>query len=277
MTNTSTAKQPLKWLRICIAQFDPLLDSYVDLDVVHRDQSRPIGAALADLYQSRSLCEGQAFRKSSDTFFWVFDPKNDPRFIFLSRYYDHGLSGAMSLEDLCNVVVLRAVELALPDENGCALVVIDPFEYTRRLHDEEYRLSLLGLAADALKARVPAPAPAPASPAPTPVQRYFAAKEALGAAMGDLVAAGEGATAGSTSVTVLVNEANMAQLFDVAKEPGAVLRVGPFRLDALRRMGFEVEVLYTVPGAQTYRVEAGTIVPDKLAAANSYIRLSLPA
>lgn len=281
MTNTSTAKQPLKYLRICIAQFDPLLDSYVDVDVVHCDQSRPIGAALADLYRSRKVCNDRAFRKPSDTFFWVFDPKNDPRFILQSRDYIHGLSGAMSLEYLCNVVVLRAVELALPDEHGRALVVIDPFEYTGRLYEKGepsgYHLSLLGLAADALKARVPAPAPAPASPAPTPVQRYFAAKEALGAAMGDLVAAGKGATAGSTSVTVLVNEANMAQLFDVAKEPGAVLRVGPFRLDALRRMGFEVEVLYTVPGAQTYRVEAGTIVPDKLAAANSYIRLSLPA
>lgn len=272
MTNTSTTKQSLKWLRICIAQFDPLLDSYVDVDVVHRDQSRPIGAALVDLYQSRSLCNDRAFRKPSDTFFWVFDPKNDPRFIFLSRHYTHDLSGAMSLENLCNVVVLRAVALALPDENGCALVVIDPFEYTRRLHDEEYRLSLLELAADALKTN----APAPASPTSTPVQRYFAAKEALGAAMGDLIAAGKEATAGSTSTTVLVTEANMTQLFDVAKEPGAVLRVGPFRLDALRRMGFEVEVLYTVPGTQTYRVEAGAIVPDKLAAADSYIRLRVP-
>ena len=166
MTNTSTAKQPLKWLRICIAQFDPLLDSYVDVDVVHRDQARPIGAALADLYRSRKVCNDRAFRKPSDTFFWVFDPKNDPRFILQSRDYIHGLSGAMSLEYLCNVVVLRAVELALPDEHGRALVVIDPFEYTGRLYEKSepagYHLSLLGLAADALKTRVPAPAPVPA-------------------------------------------------------------------------------------------------------------------
>lgn len=166
MTNTSTAKQPLKWLRICNAQFNPLLDSYVDVDVVHRDQSRPIGAALADLYRSRSLRTDREFRKPSDTFFWVFDPKNDPRFILQSRDYIHGLSGAMSLEELCNVVVLRAVELALPDEHGRALVVIDPFEYAGRLFDRgnlsAYHLSLLGLAADALKTRVPAPAPVPA-------------------------------------------------------------------------------------------------------------------
>lgn len=166
MTNTSTAKQPLKWLRICIAQFNPLLDSYVDVDVVHRDQSRPIGAALADLYRSRRLCNDRAFRKSSDTFFWVFDPKNDPRFILNHRHYSHGVDATTGLEELCNAVVLRAVELALPDENGCALVVIDPFEYAGRLFDRgnlsAYYLSLLGLAAGTLDARAPAPAPVPA-------------------------------------------------------------------------------------------------------------------
>lgn len=276
MTNTSTAKQPLKWLRICIAQFDPLLDSYVDVDVVHRDQSRPIGAALADLYRARSLSSDRAFRKPSSTFFWVFDPKNDS-LILQPRHYSRGVDAATGLDELCNAVVLRAVELALPDEHGRALVVIDPFEYTGRLYDRGepsgYHLSLLGLAAGTLDARAPAPAPVPTS---TPVQRYFAAKEALGAAMGDLVAAGQEATAGSTSVTVLVNEANMDQFYDVAQKPDAVLRVGPFRLDALRRMGFEVEVLYTVPSTQTYRVEAGTIVPDKHAATDSYIRLRVP-
>ena len=166
MTNTSTAKQPLKYLRICIAQFDPLLDSYVDVDVVHRDQSRPIGAALADLYRARSLSSDRAFRKPSSTFFWVFDPKNDPRFILQPRHYSHGVDATTGLDELCNAVVRRAVELALPDEHGCALVVIDPFEYTRRLYEKGepsgYHLSLLGLAADALKTRVPAPAPVPA-------------------------------------------------------------------------------------------------------------------
>lgn len=162
MTNTSTAKQPLKWLRICIAQFDPLLDSYVDVDVVYRDQSRPIGAALADLYRSRSLCNDRAFRKPSDTFFWVFNPKNDS-LILQPRHYSRGVDAATGLDELCNAVVLRAVELALPDENGCALVVIDPFEYTGRLYDRGepsgYHLSLLGLADDALDARAPVPVP----------------------------------------------------------------------------------------------------------------------
>lgn len=289
MTNTSTAKQPLKYLRICIAQFDPLLDSYVDVDVVHRDQSRPIGAALADLYRSRKVCNDRAFRKPSDTFFWVFDPKNDPRFILQSRDYIHGLSGAMSLEYLCNVVVLRAAELALPDEHGRALVVIDPFEYTGRLYEKGepsgYHLSLLGLAAGTLDAHAPAPEGFFSKPVPTltPIQGYLeacrvveAANAAKKAALAKIKQVADATVCDGFPAPVKVTDEWLDAVLKAARnEPATVFRMVPKRLAALKKLGFEVEVLFTVP--KTNVLQAYDRVVKDATATDSYIRLSLPA
>lgn len=281
MTNTANTDNPVKWLRICIAQSVPSLDSFIDVDPAHLFNRPSLrGAALARLYASRALSTESPLRKSHDWFFWVYTPGDSPCFVFQRRQYDHDNCRIANVEQMCGAIVTRAIEFARPDENGRALVVIDPFECSGRMYagDErtDYHRDLLKLAATALKIRAPAPAPAPA-PEPTPIQAYVAAKTALDAARLALETEAAKVVVSGHNSPVKIDEKYLEHLLGIMKEPDAVFRVVPMRLEALRRMGFEIEVLYTVPAAHVYAVVRDRHEFDEQTHTDSYIRLRVPA
>lgn len=110
-----------------------------------------------------------------------------------------------------------------------------------------------------------------AKPAPTltPIQGYLEACRVVEAAN----AAKEAALANIKQVATV--EWLDAVLKASRNEPATVFRVGPGRLAALKKLGFEVEVLFTVPKTNVLQAY-GSVVKDATTE-DSYVRLRVPA
>lgn len=116
------------------------------------------------------------------------------------------------------------------------------------------------------------------APTMTPIQGYIeackvvdAANAAKEAALAKIKQVAGEMTCEGPPLPVNIDHAWLATVLNAVNDPGTVFRVVPKRLVALKQMGFEVEVLYTVPKIKVLKAYSN-VVPDD-AAEDSYIRL----